>query len=100
MNLFTVADFYINRLVNSQARSSNPSLIEQNRIKALILDKDTTSTISMCATQSELLNHEIYLVDTIENNNRNVMRHLKCLVYVKPTEETIQALIQIGRAHV
>lgn len=94
MNLFTVADFYINRLVNSQARSSNPSLIEQNRIKALILDKDTTSTISMCATQSELLNHEIYLVDTIENNNRNVMRHLKCLVYVKPTEETIQALIR------
>ncbi|CAR29221.1 hypothetical protein ZYGR_0Z01420 [Zygosaccharomyces rouxii] len=94
MDLFTVADFYINRLVNSQARAGSTSLVEQNRIKALILDKDTTSTISMCATQSELLNHEIYLVDTIENDNRDVMRHLRCLVYVKPTEETIQALIR------
>lgn len=94
MNLFTAADFYINRLVNSQARVGSTSLVEQNRIKALLLDKDTTSTISMCATQSELLNHEIYLVDTIENGNRDVMRHLRCLVYVKPTEETIQALVQ------
>lgn len=94
MNLFSVADFYISRLVNSQARGHNSSLAEQNRIKALLLDKDTTSTISMCATQSELLNHEIYLVDTIENDNRDVMRHLRCLVYVKPTEETIQALLR------
>ncbi|CDF89038.1 ZYBA0S03-07734g1_1 [Zygosaccharomyces bailii CLIB 213] len=94
MNLFRVADFYINRLVNSQARGRNASLAEQNRIKALLLDKDTTSTISMCATQSELLNHEIYLVDTIENSNRDMMRHLRCIVYVKPTEETIQALLR------
>lgn len=95
MNLFKAADFYVNRIVNSQSRvAGSASVTEQSRIKALLLDKDTTTTISMCATQSDLLNHEIYLVDTIENSNRDVMRHLRCLVYVKPTDETIQFLLK------
>lgn len=94
MDLFKVADYYVDRILNSQSRVGNSSLAERSRIKALLLDKDTTTTISMCATQSDLLNHEIYLVDTIENQNRDVMRHLRCLVYVNPTEETIQALLR------
>ncbi|QLG73462.1 hypothetical protein HG535_0E05460 [Zygotorulaspora mrakii] len=95
MDLFKAADFYVNRIVDSQYRVGGiASVTEKSRIKALLLDKDTTTTISMCATQSELLSHEIYLVDTIENENRDVMRHLRCLVYVKPTEETIQSLLR------
>lgn len=94
MDLFKVADVYVNRIVDSQSRLENASVAEQNRIKALLLDKNTTTTISMCATQSDLLSHEIYLVDTIENEDRDVMRHLRCLVYVKPTEETIRCLLR------
>lgn len=94
MNLFKVSDYYIGRILNSQPKSGSGSVVEQSRIRALLLDKDTTTTISMCATQSDLLNHEIYLVDTIENQNRDIMRHLRCLVYVNPSEETIQALLK------
>lgn len=94
MNLFKVSDYYIGRILNSQPKYGGANIAEQSRIRALLLDKDTTTTISMCATQSDLLNHEIYLVDTIENQNRDVMRHLRCLVYVNPSEETIQAVLQ------
>ncbi|CCD25540.1 Vps45p NDAI_0F02220 [Naumovozyma dairenensis CBS 421] len=109
MNLFDVADVYIKRIVNSTIKPSHEGLTTtmtspmigagamygntSSRIKALLLDKDTISTISMCATQSELLKNEIFLIDTIENKNRDVMRHLKCLVYIKPVEESIQCLI-------
>ncbi|CCC71418.1 hypothetical protein NCAS_0H01080 [Naumovozyma castellii] len=96
MNLFNVADVYIDRIVNStsKARQGAINVNEQSRIKVLLLDKETVSTISMCATQSELLDHEIFLIDTIENASRDVMRHLKCLVYVKPCEESIRCLVQ------
>lgn len=93
MNLFDTADFYINRIVTSRSKSKL-TITEQSKIKALLLDKDTISTISMCATQSELLDHGIYFVDTIENESRDVMRHIKCMVYVKPSDETINHLLK------
>ncbi|CAI4468156.1 BAP_1a_G0016410.mRNA.1.CDS.1 [Saccharomyces cerevisiae] len=94
MNLFDVADFYINKIVTSQSKLSVANVNEHQRIKVLLLDKNTTPTISLCATQSELLKHEIYLVERIENEQREVSRHLRCLVYVKPTEETLQHLLR------
>ncbi|SCU84179.1 LAME_0C08548g1_1 [Lachancea meyersii CBS 8951] len=91
MNLFSAADFYIRRITNCPskgARNAGP----ETRIKTLLLDKHTTGTISMCTTQTALLEHEIYLIDTLENETRDTMRHLKCLVYAKPTDETIELL--------
>ncbi|CDO94915.1 unnamed protein product [Kluyveromyces dobzhanskii CBS 2104] len=93
MNLFTVGDFYINRIANFQSKSSDTSIQEKSRVKALLLDNDTLSTISMCTTQTELLKHEIYLVDKLENIHRDPMPHLKCLCYLKPTEDSIQNLL-------
>lgn len=65
-----------------------------SKIKVLLLDKETTSIISMCTTQSLLLKHEVYLIDRIDNPNREKMRHLKCLVFVRPTPDSIQCLIE------
>lgn len=93
MNLFTVGDYYISRIANFQSKPSDTSIQEKSRVKALILDNDTLSTISMCTTQTELLKHEIYLVDKLENIHRDPMPHLKCLCYLKPTEDTIQDLL-------
>ncbi|AET37989.1 Vps45p Ecym_2242 [Eremothecium cymbalariae DBVPG len=93
MNLFEVADFYLGRLVNPQVRTTL-SVVEQSRIRVLLLDKSTTQIISMTATQTELLNKEIYMIDTIENEDRDVMRHLSCICYVKPTQETIEYLLK------
>ncbi|KAG0672598.1 vacuolar protein sorting-associated protein 45 [Maudiozyma exigua] len=105
MDLFKVGDFYTQRIFESQSRSNGgfgeisqgnkgTNVLNESRIKVLLLDKDTTPVISMCATQSDLLKHEIYLVETIENNERDVMRHLKCLVYVKPSDRTIDYLVK------
>ncbi|CCH57986.1 hypothetical protein TBLA_0A01850 [Henningerozyma blattae CBS 6284] len=93
MNLFKVADLYVSRIVNSKAKP-NANAEESTKIKALLLDKDTVTTISMCSTQTELLQNEVYLVDTLENPNRDTMRHIKCMVYISPSEESIQLLVK------
>lgn len=92
MNLFDVGHFYIDRMVNSKSKGGVADITERSRIKALLLDKNTKSTISMCATQSELLHNEIFLIDTLENENRDPERHLRCIVYVKPTNDSIEFL--------
>ncbi|SCU87431.1 LADA_0E03972g1_1 [Lachancea dasiensis] len=91
MDLFKVSDFYLNRIASSRTKISRDAE-PKTKIKALLLDKHTTGTISMCTTQTELLEQELYLIDTLENQNRDVMRHMRCLVYAKPTDETIELL--------
>lgn len=94
MNLFDVAHVYIDRIIHSKSKAGVGEINDRSRIKALLLDKDTKSTISMCSTQSELLHNEIFLIDTIENQERDIERHLRCLVYIKPTDESIGYLVK------
>lgn len=84
MDLLKVSHSYVNRMVGSESKS---------KIKVLLLDKDTTPIISMCTTQSLLLKHNIYLVDRLDNPNRDTMMHLQCMVFVRPTNDSIQALV-------
>jgi vacuolar protein sorting-associated protein 45 len=49
--------------------------------------------VSTAITQSSLLNHEVYLIDRLDNAAREKMRHLRCLCLVRPSPETIQLLI-------
>lgn len=96
MNLFDVGTLYFNRIVNSQAsklaENERSAIGNDSKVKVLLLDQDTTPIISMMATQTELLQNEVYLVEKVENKDRDVMRQLTCLVYVKPSEETIDCL--------
>lgn len=95
MNLFDVGDLYFDRIVHSQPHrlvENERSAINDSKVKVLLLDQHTTPIISMVATQTDLLQNEVYLVEKIENKDRDVMRQLTCLVYVKPTEETIDCL--------
>lgn len=89
MDLLKVSHSYINRMVVSDSKS---------KVKVLLLDADTTSIISMCTTQSVLLKHEIYLIDRIDNESRDRMRHLKCLIFVRPTADSIQSIVDELRA--
>lgn len=61
-------------------------------MKILLLDAHTTPIISTTLTQSALLTHEVYLTERIENESRDRMKHLKCIVLLRPTRESIQAL--------
>lgn len=62
-------------------------------MKILLLDRDTVSIVSTAITQSALLNFEIYLIDRLDNVNRERMRHLRSICLVRPTPDTVQLLI-------
>jgi vacuolar protein sorting-associated protein 45 len=49
--------------------------------------------VSSATTQSALLNHNVYLTDRLDNQEREKMRHLRCLVFVRPSSDSIQFLI-------
>ncbi|CAI2168165.1 1767_t:CDS:10 [Funneliformis geosporum] len=83
MDIVKAVQNYINKMVN-----------EVPGIKVLLLDAETTPIISNVMTQSSLLSHETYLVDRIDNRNRDRMRHLKCICFLRPTKETIQLLVE------
>lgn len=53
-----------------------------------------TPIISTSFTQSSLLAHEVYLTDRVDNSNRDRMRHLKCVALVRPSAESVQALVE------
>ncbi|CDS02676.1 hypothetical protein LRAMOSA00081 [Lichtheimia ramosa] len=62
-------------------------------MKVLLLDTMTTPIVSLVTTQSNLLTKECYLIDRIDNRNREKMKHLKCICFLRPTPETLRYLI-------
>ncbi|WVW83283.1 hypothetical protein I302_105302 [Kwoniella bestiolae CBS 10118] len=61
-------------------------------MKVLLLDAHTTPVVSMVTTQSELLAHEVYLTDRIDNINREPLNHLSCIAFLSPSETSIEAV--------
>jgi hypothetical protein len=49
--------------------------------------------VSSATTQSALLNHSVYLTNRVDDQNREKMRHLKCLCFLRPSPDSIQSLI-------
>ncbi|KAF1995116.1 Sec1-like protein [Amniculicola lignicola CBS 123094] len=64
------------------------------KMKILLLDPETVSILSSATTQSALLNHEVYLTDRLDNQNREKMRHLRCLCFVRPSPDAVQLLVE------
>ncbi|CEG77733.1 hypothetical protein RMATCC62417_12432 [Rhizopus microsporus] len=62
-------------------------------MKALLLDTETTPIISLVTTQSALLTKECYLIDRIDNRNRDRLKHLKCICFLRPTREALHYLV-------
>lgn len=89
MDLLEVSRTYLNRILGKDDKSTAGS----GNVKVLLLDKYTTPIISMISTQSELLRHEIYLIDRVDNQAREKMKHLSCICFVKPDDETVNHLI-------
>eukprot|EP01086_Lenisia_limosa_P009031 TRINITY_DN3202_c0_g1_i1.p1 TRINITY_DN3202_c0_g1~~TRINITY_DN3202_c0_g1_i1.p1 ORF type:complete len:542 (+),score=121.11 TRINITY_DN3202_c0_g1_i1:105-1730(+) len=68
-------------------------LSEVQGMKILLVDEETTGIISMVYTQSQILEHEVYLVDRIDGA-RERMPHLKCISFLRPTADNIQYLVK------
>lgn len=91
LNLSKVSDTYFNRLFETKNASQSTDI----KARVLLVDKYTTPIISMSYTQSQLLQNDIVLVELIENQtNLKAMKHLNCIVYIKPTQDSIRYLIK------
>ncbi|KAI8916009.1 Sec1-like protein [Gorgonomyces haynaldii] len=82
MDVFKAVQNYITKMTS-----------EVTGMKVLLLDKETTSIISAVFTQSQLLSKEIYLIDRIDNQQRDKMRHIKCISFCRPTQQSVQFVI-------
>jgi vacuolar protein sorting-associated protein 45 len=92
MDIFQSVSGYITKMV-STGDSTTTSSAGAAKMKILLLDRDTVPIVSAATTQSALLNHSVYLTDRIENQEREKMRHLRCLCFLRPSSDSIQMLI-------
>ncbi|TGZ57356.1 Vacuolar protein sorting-associated protein 45 [Temnothorax longispinosus] len=83
MNVVAALKFYITRMTED----SGPGM------KVLLMDKQTTSIVSLLYSQSEILMKEVYLFERIDTAVHNdTLKHLTCIVFVRPTKENIDLL--------
>ncbi|VEU22546.1 DEKNAAC103459 [Brettanomyces naardenensis] len=93
-DLYRVAGNYLQTIL-APAKDANKKVAQSGnsqRIRVLLLDNQTSSIISMITTQSELLRHEIYLIDKLENSDRDNLRNLPCICFLKPSDITVSNL--------
>lgn len=65
MDLYATIRFYIEKMLR-----------EVRGMKALILDADTTYIVSMVYSQSEILEHEVFLVEKLDTTSGEQLPHL------------------------
>lgn len=86
MNLIGAIKAYVNKMTEE----SEPGM------KILLMDKSTTSVVSMVYGQSEIQQKEVFLVERIDSgnqsNNTTGLRYLKCLVLLRPTQQNFELL--------
>jgi len=68
-------------------------MINAEGMKVMLLDEETTAIVSLVYAQSEILQKEVYLLERVNNTAREVMTHLKAIVFVRPTQESLDALV-------
>lgn len=88
MNLYKVNEVYFNKLFTEDWN-------DEIKGKVLLVDKFTMGIISMCYGQSQLLQQDVVLIELIENYRQlDQMKHLNCIIYIKPVAESIDFLLQ------
>ncbi|KAL4976157.1 Sec1-like protein [Aspergillus desertorum] len=91
MDVVAAVSGYISKMVTAGDPSASGS--STSKMKILLLDSETVPIISTAITQSALLNHEVYLIDRLDNAARERMRHLRCLCFIRPSATSIQLLV-------
>mmetsp|Transcript_27167 Transcript_27167/g.63188 ORF Transcript_27167/g.63188 Transcript_27167/m.63188 type:complete len:580 (-) Transcript_27167:181-1920(-) len=61
-------------------------------MKVLILDAETLGIISMVYSQSDILQHEVFLVERIDAEQHEKMRHLNAICFLRPTTDNFLKL--------
>ncbi|CAK7207820.1 vacuolar protein sorting-associated protein 45 [Sporothrix eucalyptigena] len=99
MDVVQAVSGYVGKMVTAgdapgAGSSAAASAAISAKMKILLLDRETVPIVSTAATQSSLLNHEVYLIDRLDNANREKMRHLRCYCFVRPSADSIQLLVE------
>ncbi|XP_068027166.1 LOW QUALITY PROTEIN: vacuolar protein sorting-associated protein 45, partial [Melanerpes formicivorus] len=84
MNAVLAVKQYVSKMIED----SGPGM------KVLLMDRETTGMVSMVYTQSEILQKEVYLFERLDSANREAMKHLKAICYLRPTKENVELLVQ------
>ena len=71
MDLSYVVRYYIEKMLK-----------EVTGMKALLLDSETTRIVSTVYSQSEILEHEVYLVEKLDSDPGEQLLHLKVRLMV------------------
>ncbi|XP_055348606.1 vacuolar protein sorting-associated protein 45-like [Paramacrobiotus metropolitanus] len=83
MDILLAVRMYIDKMIEE----SGPGM------KVMLMDKETISMVSVVYAQSELLRKEMYLFERIDGGgSREPMKHLKCIVFLRPTRENVDNL--------
>ena len=61
-------------------------------MKALLMDKETTTMIALVYAQSEVFQKEVYLFESLDSRAREPMKHLNAIVFVRPTRANVESL--------
>lgn len=96
-DLYQVAQNYLSRILSVSSDKTEDNQLAKNdndsdHIKILLLDDVTSKVISMVSTQSELLKHEIFLIDRLENTERDNLKNLPCICLLRPSDLTVSNL--------
>jgi len=91
MDISQSVSSYITKMVSAGDGTSTSS--STAKMKIMLLDRDTVPILSAATTQSALLNHSVYLTDRLDHQEREKMRHLRCLSFLRPSSDSIQFLI-------
>ncbi|KAL6731674.1 hypothetical protein Aduo_002513 [Ancylostoma duodenale] len=83
MDVLGTARAYIKEMVN----------LAGPQMKVILMDKETTTIVSCAFAQSEMMQKEVYLFERLDSPvPREPIKHLKCLVFVRPTPDNVQLL--------
>lgn len=82
MSILTAVKLYISKMIDNTGKG----------MKVFLLGKDTLPLLSITYAQSELLKKEVYLFERIDNATRETMKHMRCIVYLRPTPENVEHL--------
>uniref|UniRef100_T1GDS0 Uncharacterized protein n=1 Tax=Megaselia scalaris TaxID=36166 RepID=T1GDS0_MEGSC len=85
MNVIVAVKLYIEKMANE----AGPGL------KILLMDKETTSIVSMAFSQSDMLQKEVFLFERIDSGRSNEkIKYLKCICFLRPTKQNVALLSQ------
>ncbi|GLE00104.1 hypothetical protein PINS_up008831 [Pythium insidiosum] len=82
MDAIVAVRHYVEKIIN------DPQL---EGMKALLLDPETTSIVSMVLSQSQILQREVFLVEPLDAAHEPML-HLKAAAFLRPTAANIELL--------